>query len=378
MTPDLTRLAERLEASADALAGVSAVAGFDAFVDENIRVVEERHSEESYTPVATIADFAEWAARSAGRSGSREFVFAREAGGCTYNMGDGLATLGVPLHAFAGVGDPPHPVFGEFLGKCASIDALGMEPGRALAYEFEDGKLMFCAFNHFARFTPDHLRAQTADGAFRAACERAGGIALTSWSVYPHMTECWRCLYDEILSGIGRRPHFFFDLADPASRNPAELVAMVDSIGGFERIGRATLSLNGNEANQLARALGLPEADDTPEAVEAQAAAIRGRADIGEVSIHLVGGATTVTSGDAVTVEGPYCAKPRRSVGAGDRFNAGFFAGLLLDFEPAERLALGCASSGFFVREARSATLAELARFLREWHAGRLEESENT
>lgn len=64
-----------------------------------------------------------------------------------------------------------------------------MEPGRAIVTEFDDGKLMFCAFNHFAGFTPEYLGEQFADGALFAACQQAQGIALTSWSVYPYMTD---------------------------------------------------------------------------------------------------------------------------------------------------------------------------------------------
>ncbi len=370
MPVDFTALAGRLKAAASVPAATSVVAGFDAFVDERIHVVHERHSPESFTPVATISDFSDWAARSAGRSGLREFVFETEAGGCTVNMGDGIATLGFPLTAFAGVGSPAHPVFADFIGKCAVVEPLGMEPGRALAYEFEDGKLMFCAFNHFARLTPEYLRGQFADGRFRAACGASRGIVLTSWSVYPHMTVCWRYLYEEALAGLTNRPRFFFDLADPASRPRAQLSQMLDTLGGFETIGPVTLSLNGNEANQLAQAVGLNEADESPEQLERQATQLRERAGIDCVGIHLVKSAVAATEAGAVSVEGPFCAKPKKSVGAGDRFNAGWLSAQLLDLPPAEQLAVGCASSGFFVRQARSATWAELSEFLSAWGEG--------
>ncbi|MDP0497595.1 MAG: PfkB family carbohydrate kinase [Verrucomicrobiota bacterium JB024] len=370
MKPNLAALADRLDADAAHRARLPVVAGFDAFVDERIHVVGERQSEQAFTPVATITNFAEWAARSAGRSGLREFVFQTEAGGCTVNMGDGVATLGFPLTAFAGVGSPAHPAFAEFTGKCAAVEPLGMEPGRALVYDFADGKLMFCAFNHFSRFTPEYLREKFADGKFRAACEAASALVLTSWSVYPHMTECWRYLYEEALAGLPQRPHFFLDLADPASRPRAQLATMLDTLGGFEKLGPVTLSLNGNEANQLAQAVGLAEADESPEQLERLAGELRDRAGITTVGIHLVKSATAATAEGAATVAGPYCAKPTKSVGAGDRFNAGWLSGILLDLPLTEQLAVGCASSGFFVRHARSATWPELTAFLREWQAG--------
>jgi hypothetical protein len=362
----LQQLAGKADALRHRIADANVVMGFDAFVDESIRIVGERSSPQAYEPMPTIADFGAWASAAAGRSGSREFIISGvEAGGCTINMGDGIATLGFPLHAFAGVGKPAHPAFETFISQCASVDSIGMRPGRALVTEFDDGKLMLYSSSHFAGFTPDYLRQHFVDGRFRKACEQASGIAFTSWSVYPYMSDCWRFLYQEALLGLSHRPHLFFDLADPASRSQADLIDMLDALVGFEQIGRVTLSVNGNEANRIASAMGLDAAGDSLEQIERQCLQLREQIGISEVSIHLVKGASTATESGAVSIEGPYCAKPKKSVGAGDRFNAGFYAGLLLDLSPIERLATGCASSGFFVRNARSADLGELVEFLR-------------
>lgn len=248
-----------------------------------------------------------------------------------------------------------------------------MEPGRALVTEFDDGKLMFCSFSHFAKFTPDYLREQLASSGFIQACEQAQGIAITSWSVYPYMTDCWKFLTEEALAGLTHRPRFFFDLADPASRSKTDLAGMIEALKGFERIGDVTLSVNGNEANQLAGVLGLDGADESPQRLQQLASALRDRIGIHEVSIHLIKGAATATAGECAYVAGPYCAKPKRSVGAGDRFNAGFFAAGALGMGAVERLQLASASSGFFVRNARSANWSELIRFVQDWAAGSFE-----
>lgn len=370
----LLRLAQILVDKGAQVVDTSAVIGFDAFVDESIRIVGERSSPVEYTAVPTIGDFGAWASSAAGRSGSREFVCEEIiAGGCSVNMGDGIASMGFPLHAYSGVGTPENPAFASFLAKCSGGDSVGMEPGRALVTEFDDGKLMFCSFSHFAKFTPDYLRENLGKSGYREACEKAKGIALTSWSVYPYMTDCWKYLIDDFFVGLSNRPRFFFDLADPASRSQEDLVAMVDTIGGFEKYGPVTLSVNGNEANRLAVALGLTQADESPEQLESLCEALRTRAGIDEVSIHLVKTAVTSIEQGNAQIEGPYCAKPVRSVGAGDRFNAGFFAGLMLDLSAQDRLWLGTASSGFFVRNARSASWFELSEFIRHWATGDFE-----
>lgn len=375
LSPRLSHCREDLHGAADELARasahiphLSAVIGFDAFVDESIRIVGLRTSPEEYTPMATITDFGNWASASAGRSGSREFVSENlVAGGCSINMGDGLAALGLSVNAFVGVGEPAHPAFADFISRCRSVETVGLEPGRAIVSEFNDGKLMLCGFSHFAQLTPDHLRVYLDTGRYREACRTAQGVAVTSWSVYPHMNDCWRHLCRETLRGLDNRPHFFFDLADPASRPAGALQEMADALRDFETLGRVTLSLNGNEANQLARALDLPVAGEDPAAVEALAAALRSRLRISETSIHLVKFACTATMEGTCGLAGPYCPRPQRSVGAGDRFNAGFFAGLLLGLSPMARLALGSACSGFFVRQARSGSAEEVLAFLRAW-----------
>lgn len=350
------------------------VAGFDAFVDEVLHVVGRRLSPEDYTPVPTISEFGQWVSNAAGRSGSREFVvLERVAGGCSVNLGDAIMSLGFSLDAFAGVGDPSDPTFRRFSCECSSLNPLGMEPGRTAAYEFQDGKLMLCSFSHFADFTPEYLSAQMADGSFRRACENSSAVVLTSWSVYPHMTECWKYLQREQLAGIKNRPRIFLDIADPASRSPEDLCRMAEALAGFEAVGPTTLSMNSNEANQLAGALGVSVAGPEPEDVEKLASQLRERLGIAEVGIHLIKSATAADASGVVTVAGPHCPKPLKSVGAGDRFNAGWLAGALLGMASADRLLFAVAVSGFFVRNARSGTIPEVIRFLRDWSSGTID-----
>ena len=369
-----SKLAVVLEEKLASPGSLPVVAGFDAFIDEVIQVVGTRSSPENYRPVQTIADFGSWVQASAGHSGLREIVtLHRAAGGCTVNSGDGIAALGFPVDVFAGIGLSPDAVFNGFRARCRSVNSLGMEPGRSLVYEFTDGKLMFSSVSHFAGLTPDYLMRVLEAGNYQKACGGAAGILLTSWSVYPHMTACWKFLQREVFARLRHRPRFFLDLADPASRAPEDLVGMLEALAGFETIGPATLSLNGNEANQLARALRLTEASPDPRDLERLAGELRRRAQISEVGIHTIKSATGATAAGAATVNGPYCANPRKSVGAGDRFNAGWLAGGLLGLSEEARLLLGVAASGFFVREARSGSLPEIIEFLRRWENGDLE-----
>jgi len=106
-------LANKIGEISATAASLRVVAGFDAFVDEVVQVVGTRSAPDAYAPVATIGEFGDWVSASAGRSGLREFVtLERTAGGCAVNSADGLAALGFPVDAFAGVGTPPDRVAG--------------------------------------------------------------------------------------------------------------------------------------------------------------------------------------------------------------------------------------------------------------------------
>jgi sugar/nucleoside kinase (ribokinase family) len=335
-----------------------------------ISVVGERKSLEHFEPVPDIATFAALVSAAAGQSSLREIVVhAVHPGGCAVNLGDGLAAMGVPVDCFATLGEPVHPAFAQTTSRFRSAHSWGREPGRTLAFEFSDGKLMFSSVRQLAEFTADDVAKRLDDGSYLAACRQAAVIALTDWSLYPHMNGVWRMLQDAVYARLDHRPHFFLDLVDPSTRSRADLLAMAEILPGFESHGPVTLGLNGNEANLLARLLALPEA--SPEIVDCQrlAADLRRLLRISTVVIHQTRFAVAAEPNGSAMVPGPHCAQPLKSTGAGDRFNAGYCLGLLARGTLDDCLVLGCASSGFFVRQARSADRAELAVFLQTWKA---------
>ncbi|MCF7761277.1 MAG: hypothetical protein K9M98_12315 [Cephaloticoccus sp.] len=343
----------------------SVVVGFDGFVDEMITVVGERQALDRFTPVARITDFAGLIGAAAGRSSLREIVVnAVHPGGCAVNMGDGLAALGIPVDCFATLGEPPHPAFAETTARFRSVQSWGREPGRTLAYEFTDGKLMFSSVTQLAEFDVPAVTRYLADGRYLTACREAGVIALTDWSLYPHMTEVWRFLCREVYRQLPQRTRFLIDLVDPASRAAVDIEAMLAVLPSLQDCGEVCLSLNGNEANILARLLGLPVANEQPEEALILGRSLQQRLGVAEVVIHFIRCAAAAGNSGEAAVCGPYCENPRKSTGAGDRFNAGYALGILLGATPSERLALGCGTSGYFVRHGQSPDRAQLAEML--------------
>jgi hypothetical protein len=373
MIPDLqlTEIAGLL--STGDIQACRVVTGFDGFVDQMISLVGERRTLDDFTPVPDISTFGALVSASAGHSSLREIVITSiDPGGCAVNLADGFASLGATVDCFATLGEPIHPVFAEIAAKCHGFHSWGREPGATHAFEFNDGKLMFSAVQQLADFTPAAVRDRLADGTFTAACAAARVIALTDWTLYPHMTAVWRLLLDEVFGKLTHRPGFFIDLVDPSGRMPADIVEVAGLLREFEAAGPLTLGLNGNETNILCRLHGLPVPGPTttPEETLRQAAALRKRLDISRVIVHCIPYAVSAGPAGEFVQSGPYCATPKKSTGAGDRFNAGYCLGQALDLTDAQSLALGCASAGYYVRHASSATRDELVNFLRLWASG--------
>ncbi len=332
---------------------VDIVCGFDGFVDELIRVVGERTGPTTYDALGTLAELGTLVSAAAGRNSLREIVIERtDAGGCAINLGDGLAALGANVHFFGTVGAPAHPAFVPVLATFASATPLGSCYGRTLCFEFRDGKFMFPAIQQLGEVTPELLTSMLP--AYAAACARAQVICLTNWTLYPHMTAVWRALQQQVYSGLRHDPWFFIDLVDPSGRSTTDISEMADTLAGF---GRTALSVNRTELAVLADRLGLPAHDDVGQA----AAGLRARLGIAQVVVHNSRiNAVAHADGVVVAPAGPFCDKPLKSTGAGDRFNSGYVQGLATGLDHQARLDLGSAVAGYFVRHARSGSVAEI------------------
>ena len=369
----LSALADRLDHAGPAIRALSAAVGCDGFVDEMISVVGERRSAGEWSALTSMAELGAAITAAAGRNSLREIVVrSQDPGGCALNLGDGLLQLGVAIDFLGTLGQPCHPAFAPFAAACRSVRTLGHSYGRTLAFEFGDGKFMFSAVSQLAEVDPALLGAALSDGSFAAACASGALIALTDWTLYPHMTACWQLLEREVLARLPRRLPLLIDLVDPSSRSMDDISAMLRQLGAFNRHCDTVLGLNLNEEKVVARVLGLGEPPAGLSQLGARAQAVRAALGIAEVVIHNAhANAVAYAGGTVVLAAGPHCRQPAKTTGAGDRFNAGYGLGLMLALPAAERLMLASAVAGVFIRRARSATLAEVAAFLRAWAAGR-------
>lgn len=348
-------------------AAAQAVVGLDGFVDEIIRIVDKKDSAGHPSYLPTMTALAERIQRAAGKSTNLEWIVQRvKLGGNGPIMANAMAAFGVRVTYIGNLGYPHlHPVFEEMATRTEVLSFA--DPGHTDAVEFDDGKIMFGKHGTLKDVSWENLIQRVGLDKLTQAFSRAEFVALDNWTMLPHMSDIWRRLLAEVCPKLppGRTRAIFFDLADPEKRLADDIRSALGVIAEFQRFYRVVLGLNEKEGYAIAEVLGMHASGDGRAKVAGTARVIREQLGIEAVVIHPTAFAAVATAKGESVVEGPFIAKPLISTGAGDHFNAGFCLGALLGCEPAVCLQIGVATSGFYVRTAKSPTVDDLVAFLK-------------
>lgn len=349
-----------------------ALVGLDGFVDTIVTPVGQRTGQGvAFTPITTITEFAQRIQGAAGKSTNIEFYpLMDKLGGNGPIMANALLAANHRLTYLGTLGHPnPHPVFADFASRAEVVSICA--PATTTAVEFSDGKLMLGQMKCLDEVTlPRITEALGGPPALLALLASTDVVALVNWTMIPHMSAIFADLLDAVLPSLPPAPDrlFFFDLADPEKRSPADLLAALHLIARFETFGHVTLGLNLKEAQQVVAVLDLPPIEGNEASLRAGAAAIRQTLNLSTAVVHPRESAAVSTSAGTSWIPGPYCETPLITTGAGDHFNAGFTNGQLLGLDPESALALGVCTSGHYVRTGQSPSLDDLETFLANWN----------
>ena len=344
--------------------------GFDGFVDEIIHVVDKRVDFESYTRVETIGELAERIGRAAGLSTNIELIPKQmKLGGNGPIMANALRSFGAQVTYVGCLGHPDvHQVFRELADACETYSIS--DPGHTDALEFVDGKLMLGKIEILKEVNWGNIIAQVPLQKMTEIFSRSDLVSMVNWTMIPYMNNIWEHLLKEVLPQVSTtdKPLAFFDLADPEKRNVEDIAGAMKMVQRFEQYYRVILGLNRKEASEIAAVLGV-DLSDKPETVSLEEITRAIADDLGIycLVVHPVTEAGTVVGDEFFHIEGPYCAKPKLTTGAGDNFNAGFCLGQVLGLSPQQCLITGTGTSGFYVRNMRSPNFTELMDFLKLW-----------
>jgi len=347
---------------------LNAFVGLDGFVDEIIHVVDKRESAEKYQRMSTIAQMAERLAAAAGRSTNIEVVSQlTKLGGNGPIMANALASFGMQVTYLGLLGYPNlHPVFREFAQR-AEVHSIA-EPGYTDALEFEDGKVMVGKHQSLKEMTWANIKARFGHDRFTATFGQADFIGFVNWTMLPYMSEIWEAVLREVCPAFqGSRRTLFIDLADPEKRTPADIARALELIARFEKHLDVIFGLNEKESSEIGKVLGLDTSDHSAEGLAGLGQEILRRVPVTTLVIHPTAFALAVSQEGVQSMQGPFTSKPLITTGAGDHFNAGFCLGKLLGLDNQSSLLCGVATSGFYVRTAKSPGVTDLAGMMRQW-----------
>ncbi|MFA6546342.1 MAG: PfkB family carbohydrate kinase [Limisphaerales bacterium] len=360
--------AARLSAATAQARQLTAFIGFDGFVDDIIHLVDTRRDAQHFDRIPTIAKLAERLAAAAGKSTNIELVSQRvKLGGNGPIMANALAQFGLGVTYLGALGWPArHPVFDDF-AKRADVHSIAT-PGMTDAFEFEDGKILFGKTVQLGDVNWANIQERYGREKFAHKLFNSHLVGFVNWTMLPYMSDIWEAVQKELgAPPQGTRRTLFVDLADPAKRTPEDILRALKLITNFQEHFDVILGLNEKEAWAVAGVIGHNAGGSTPEDLCAAARAIQKHAPVKTVVVHPVSYAFACTGGECAMAEGPFVGKPLITTGAGDHFNAGFCLGKLLGLEDQLAVLTGVSTSGFYVRNARSPTIADLAGLLRNW-----------
>lgn len=362
--------ATALESVLPDIASLRAFVGLDGFVDTIVHIVDKRHDAYNYERLRTITGLSERIAAAAGRSTNIEPVPQQtKLGGNGPIMANALSRLGCQVTYLGALGLPAvDPVFDEFQ-KHAKVHSIA-NPGRTDALEFDDGKVMLTMSSPLTEITWENIGAHFGHDRFLQHMAASQLVGFVNWTMIPAMNAIWESLLDALPpTAPESRGLVFFDLADPEKRTREDILQALALITRFEPHFQVVLGLNEKEAREIGAALDLNTAYSTPEGLEQLSARIRERVPVTTLVVHPVRYALTISDAGITRIDGLCTDTPLITTGAGDHFNAGFCLGKMLEFDDRTCLLTGVTTSGFYVRNARTPTAADLVDQMRNWPA---------
>lgn len=363
--------------SATKMATTRALVGADGFIDEIVRVVDTRTDVNTWTPVRTIADYAKRLAAAAGKSTNVELVLEQtKMGGNGPLMCDALGALGTGITYVGAVGNGSlHPVF-EPLRRHGDVHPIA-DPAITIAAEFEDGKIMHGKLESLNEVTPANLVARLGgEEALDALLRNVELLAMVNWTMIPHLTDVWAVLAGRMaMLPVGVGPRLcFFDLCDPEKRTHADRRRAMQTIASFKATGvTPILGLNEKESAEICAAMDVEYGTEDLAGMRARIHRLIEATGIPEIVVHPRTTAAAVGPDGEGEVEGPYCANPKLTTGAGDHFNGGYAFARAMGLVPQHAVVVGKAVSGFYVRQGRGPSRDEAVAFLKKWAEGTLD-----
>jgi sugar/nucleoside kinase (ribokinase family) len=353
-----------------------ALIGFDGFVDEIVHVVDKRLDFARFERIKTIEDYGKRIMKCKGLSSNIELVpIGEKLGGNGAIFANALKRFGLDITYVGSVGvNNIHPVFAE-LAEGSQIIGVA-EPGRTDAVEFLDGKIISSKLKSLNELSWSVIKSRISPDRFADMIDRAALLSFNNWSMIPYMNEIWDGIIEEVFpltkAGCSEK-YLFIDMADPEKRSREDILRAIELLSKFRSKGiNLILGLNAKESYEFLSLFGYETAELAEWPLEKLTRTLYDVLDLHTLIVHPVEKAGCISQGEYFETDGPFCNSPILTTGAGDNFNAGYMYGCIHGFAPDLCLMMGVASSGYYVRNAKSGILQEIVDFVQQWKTGDL------
>lgn len=346
--------------NAHRLAGKHVTLGFDGFVDAVFKVIRLK-DQRGTSYFESVAEFGKYTLKKGAGNFSLELEeLTTKLGGNMPIMANALASLGTDVSCIGAMGKPSlHPVF-KPLSEKASLHSFA-DPGLTTAMEFNEGKILLAQMTSLNKVDWSSIMGTFDLDLLVKLFTHRDLIGILNWSELHHSTSMWKGLLDDILPktiASASKPVGFFDLSDCSKRSEVSIVEALDLLKAFSKYWRVVLSLNLNETREVYKALTgnsfqLPRLESIGEKLIQ-------RLEVDTLLIHHSKQALAFSLKEISKMNSTIINNPMLSTGAGDNFNAGFCAGLLMETDLQSSLGLGHAVANYYMQKGMSPTCADL------------------
>ncbi|MGD0582257.1 MAG: PfkB family carbohydrate kinase [Bacteroidales bacterium] len=345
--------------------GSAAFLGFDACIDTIVRIVREKDENNDTGFYSSSRQFGEYLISSENKSCGIELqTRISKFGGNMAITGNALGNLGIKTDCAGTFGLPDILPFFRSISSNCTLHTIG-DTITATALEFDNTKVILFDPGHYDNLTWGSIKSLIGVDQIKKWLLGKQLISFLNWSEIARSSEIWEGFLNEIIPGVipaGSRPLFFTDLSDCSRKSVEEIKNAVRLVSEFREYFETILSLNHNEADLVATALGISQSTSDEDFVKS----LFRSTNTNILVIH--------RTEDAIAYDGVafekcttfLCKDPVILTGGGDNFNAGFCFAQLQGLELFPSLLVANAVSGYYVKTAISPDINQLISFLKE------------
>lgn len=358
---------EYLERSKNFISDKKVMIGIDGFIDKVMRPVKVADIHNNLTYFKTIDEFGNFVADKAGMScGIRITENITKIGGNGPIMSKALSSVGVNVTCVGTLGYPTiENIFTDSLGKDCELYSI-CTSGVTTILEFDDGKVMLGLYDDLQKLDWSTFKSILGTEKLTKFFEESNLTGLVNFAAITLFNDIMRGIIDEVISKlpVDKNKYLFFDTADVSKRDSKDILKLVDIMKEFNQYRKVIVGLNASEAITFYKAIFNKE--ETPD-IKTIGDELYEALECDILVIHTLMDAMAWEKYEFAQAPSLFVNHPKLSTGGGDNFNAGLCFGFLLDMDLENALYVANATSGSYVRNAKSPSYDDLIQTLKDW-----------